>query len=275
MEGRTLDQITPVIDFSTELTGLFDLTGKVAYVPGGYGGIGEAIAWGLATNGAKVVVSGRSGDKAEALAAELAEHGCAAAGVACDVTSVAEINDSVDFVVERFGRIDILANCVGTQIEQPLLEVTEEAYDEVYRVNLKSAMFIGQAAAKRQVEQGQGGKQVHLLSVRSQLGIQNRGYSAYCSTKGGMVMLVKQHAMELAPHGINVNGVAPTFVYTEMIRHVMENDEFRNYLLNRIPLGRIADPKDVTGPALFFCSAAAAFVTGQIMYVDGGITASQ
>jgi NAD(P)-dependent dehydrogenase (short-subunit alcohol dehydrogenase family) len=90
-----------------------------------------------------------------------------------------------------------------------------------------------------------------------------------------MVMLIKQHAMELAPHGITVNGVAPTFVYTEMIRHVMENDEFREGLLNRIPLGRIADPKDIVGPTLFFASPGAGFVTGQNLLVDGGITASQ
>ncbi len=120
-----------------------------------------------------------------------------------------------------------------------------------------------------------GGKQVHLLSVRSQLGLRDRGYSAYCSTKGALVMLVKQHAMELAPHGITVNGVAPTFVYTEMIRHVMENSEFRKTLDERIPLGRIANPKEVAGPVLFFCAPASDFVTGQTLYVDGGITVSQ
>jgi NAD(P)-dependent dehydrogenase (short-subunit alcohol dehydrogenase family) len=166
-------------------------------------------------------------------------------------------------------------NCVGIQREEPLLEVTEAAYDEVYRVNLKAAMFLSQAVAKHQISGGKGGRQVHLLSVRSQLGIRNRGYSAYCSTKGGLVMLIKQHAMELAPHAITVNGVAPTFVYTEMIRHVMENPEFRDKLLERIPLGRIADPRDVVGPALFFMSPGASFVTGQTMYVDGGITSSQ
>ncbi|MBT5308593.1 MAG: SDR family oxidoreductase [Rhodospirillaceae bacterium] len=189
--------------------------------------------------------------------------------------SVGEIKDSVDAVVDQHGKIDILMNCVGIQIEQPLLDVTEEAYDEVIEVNLKASMFLAQAVARRQIEAGNGGKQVHLLSVRAQLGIRKRGYSAYCSSKGGQVMLIKQHAMELAPHNINVNGVAPTFVYTEMIRHVMENDEFRQGLLDRIPLGRIADPKDIVGPAVFFSSPAADFVTAQIMYVDGGITASQ
>jgi len=269
------ERITPDIDFPSELAGLHDLSGRVAYVPGGYGGLGEAIAWGLALNGARVVVSGRSIEKAEALAADLESEGFEAAGLALDATSTAEIRDSVDFVIERFGGLDILINCVGIQREEPLLEVTEEAFDEVYSVNLKAAMFLAQAAARGQTRTRKSGKQVHLLSVRAQLGLRARGYSAYCSTKGGLVMLIKQHALELAPHAINVNGVAPTFVYTEMIRHVMENPEFRAQLLERIPLGRIADPKDVVGPSLFFASPAADFVTGQILYVDGGITASQ
>ncbi len=236
-----MDQITPSIDFVSELASPFGLDGKVAYLPGGYGGLGEAIAWSLVLAGARVVVSGRSEDKAVAL----------------------------------YGGLDILVNCVGIQREEPLLEVTEEAFDEVYEVNLKAAMFLAQDAAKHQVAADRGGKQVHLLSVRAQLGLRNRGYSAYCSTKGALVMLVKQHAMELAPHGITVNGVAPTFVYTEMIRHVMENPEFRKALYDRIPLGRIADPKDVAGPVHFFCAPASDFVTGQTLYVDGGITASQ
>ena len=156
-----------------------------------------------------------------------------------------------------------------------MLEVTEDAFDAVFQVNLKAAMFLAQACARKQVEQGEGGKQVHLLSVRAQLGLKDRGYSAYCSTKGGLAMLVKQHAVELARHRITVNGVAPTFVYTEMIRHVMDNPEFRDHLLERIPLGRIADPKDVVGPVLFFAAPASDFVTGQILYVDGGLTATQ
>jgi gluconate 5-dehydrogenase len=270
-----MERITPQIDFTARLSGLFDLNGKVAYVPGGYGGIGEALAWGLAMHGAKVVVSGRSSDKATKLAADLEAAGHEAQGVAVDVKSVAEIRDSVDFVVETYGRIDILVNSVGIQREQPILEVTEEAYDEVYAVNLKASMFLAQAAARYQIEAGEGGRQIHILSVRSQLGLRGRGYSAYCSTKGGMVMLTKQHAMELAPHQITVNAIAPTFVYTEMIRHVMENDAFRESIVNRIPLGRIADPKDIVGPTLFFVSPAASFVTGQILYLDGGITASQ
>ena len=226
-------------------------------------------------HGASVVVSGRSSERAKTLSNALAEAGYQASGIAVDVKSVAEIQESTDFVVDTYGKIDILVNCVGIQREQPILEVTEEAYDEVVAVNLKAAMFLGQAAARHQVTAGNGGRQIHLLSVRSQLGLRGRGYSAYCSTKGALVMLVKQHAMELAPHNITVNGIAPTFVYTEMIRHVMENASFRNQVESRIPLGRIADPKDIVGPTIFFAGPASAFVTGQILYLDGGITASQ
>lgn len=269
------DIITPSINFATEMSDLFDLKGKVAYLPGGYGGIGECIAWGLALAGASVMIAGRSQEKADKLAADINAAGLSAKGLGVDVKSVAEITESAGAVVDEFGKLDILMNCVGIQREESLLDVTEDAFDEVYQVNLKAAMFLAQAAAKHQIAAGNGGKQIHLLSVRSQFGLRDRGYSAYCSTKGGLVMLIKQHAMELAPHKITVNGVAPTFVYTEMIRHVMENDEFREGLLSRIPLGRIADPKDVAGPAIFFCSPATDFVTGQTLYVDGGITASQ
>ena len=209
------------------------------------------------------------------LAERLREAGHSAEGVAMDAESLTDIHRATDAVVDAFGRLDILVNCVGVQREQALLDVTEDAFDEVYRVNLKAAMFLAQASARRQIAGRRGGRQLHLLSVRSQLGLRKRGYSAYCSTKGGLVLLVRQHALELAPEGITVNGLAPTFVYTDLIRHVMENPTFRQQLIERIPLGRIADPKDVAGPALFFCSPASGFVTGQVLYVDGGITASQ
>jgi NAD(P)-dependent dehydrogenase (short-subunit alcohol dehydrogenase family) len=149
--------ITPKVDFARELAGLFDLRGKAAFVPGGTGGLGEAIAWGLALAGASVVVAGRERAKAERLAGAI-ENGAKAqvAGVPLEVTDLASIEDATAQAHERLGRIDILVNSVGMQIEQPLLEVTEEAYDKVYATNLKSAMFLAQAVAKRQVAAGAG-----------------------------------------------------------------------------------------------------------------------
>lgn len=135
-----MDKITPTIDFKNELAELNDVKGKVAYLPGGYGGIGEAIAWGLALRGARVVVSGRSKQKAETPAAQLTGQGMEAMGLSVDAKSVSEIKDSVEAVVEKFGALDILVNCIGIQREEPLLDVTEEAFDEVYQSNLKSAM---------------------------------------------------------------------------------------------------------------------------------------
>lgn len=270
-----MTNITPKIDFSQALSGLFDLRGKVAYVPGGYGGIGEAIAWALAMAGAQVAVSGRDEGKARQLAAELQAAGHDALGLAMDAHSVEHMQASVDVVAAHFGRLDILINCVGMQREQSLLEVTEEAFDEVLQVNLKSAMFLAQAVARQQIAGGRGGAQVHLLSVRAQLGMRGRGYSAYCSSKGGLAMLIRQHACELAPHGITVNGIAPTVVQTEMARHWLTNPQTHQQVLERIPLGRVADPRDVAGAAVFFAAPAGAFATGQVLYLDGGITASQ
>ena len=255
--------------------GAFDLSGKRAFIPGGYGGIGEAVAQALVEAGATVTVAGRSVAKAEALAKKLAAEGHAAHGVAMDGQKVDSIRAGVDAAAGRMGGLDILVNCIGMNREQRIAEVTEETFDEIYRANLRSAMFLAQAAARHQVAGGRGGKQVHLLSVRSQLGMRGFGYSAYCATKGALVMLVKQHAMELAPHGITVNGVAPTVVLTEAAEKWKSDEKRWQALLARIPLGRVAEASDVANAALFFSSPASDFVTGQTLYVDGGITASQ
>ena len=267
--------ITPKLDPGSAFANLNTLADKVAYVPGGAGGLGEAITWGLAALGARVVVGGMDAAKIDRLVVSLRAAGHDARGVPFDARSVPDIGRSVDAVCDHFGGCDILVNCVGIHREQTILEVTEETYDQVLSVNLKAGMFLGQAVARKQIARGKGGKQVHLLSVRAQLGLRGKGYSAYCSSKGGLLMIVRQHASELAPYGINVNGVAPTFVYTEMIGHVVDDPEFKKNVIGRIPLGRIADPKDVVGPVQFFCVAASDFVTGQVMFVDGGLTACQ
>ena len=254
----------------------FSLAGRVALIPGGYGDIGAAVARRFSAAGASVAIAGRDGAHAERLAAELEGP---ALGLAMDVTDVAQIRAGVQRVAAHFGHLDILVNCVGIQREQRIDEVSEEAFDALLNTNLRGAMFLAQAAARQQVAAVQAGRppgqQVHVLSVRAQLGMRDRGYSAYCATKGGLVMLVKQHAVELCKHGITVNGVAPTVVRGDMGAHWLADPAVRDRLLQRIPLGRVAEPQDVAGPVQFFCSPAAAFVTGQILYVDGGLTATQ
>ena len=154
----------------------------------------------------------------------------------------------VDGVAAHFGRLDILVNCVGVNREQPADEVTEDVFDNVLAVNLKGAMFQAQAAARHMIAQQSGGKQVHIGSVRTQLALRGRGYAAYCAAKGGLGVMCKQLAAEWAPHKINVNIVAPTFVNTEMSAQILTDAVFYNSLVTRIPLGRIAECEDVMRP---------------------------
>jgi NAD(P)-dependent dehydrogenase (short-subunit alcohol dehydrogenase family) len=237
------------------------LDGKVALVTGGYGGIGAAVSRGLAQAGAKVAVCGQAGGDAYA--------------VAFDALSPTETRRMVDDVAGHFGRLDILVNCVGLNREEKAEEVTEDMFDLVVDVNLRSAMFQAQAAARHMIRQGAGGKQVHVGSVRTLLALRGRGYAAYCASKGGLAILCKQLAAEWAPHQINVNVVAPTFVRTEQVAHMLSDQQFYDTLVARIPLGRIAEPEDVWNAVLFFVSPASNFITGQTLYLDGGITATQ
>ena len=266
-------------DYARLLAGQASLRGRTALVAGGYGGIGEAIAWGLALAGARLAVAGRSAAKAEALATSLGDAGHSAIGIAMDAHSTASIRAAVDMAAQHFGSLDILVNCIGIQREERHADVTEAAFDEIVQVNLKAAMFMSQAVARHQIAGAAAGRtgarQLHVLSVRAQLGMRDRGYSAYCATKGALVMLIKQHAVELSAHQITVNGVAPTVVRGEMGAHWLANPVTREHILSRIPLGRVAEPEDVVGATLFFCSPAASFVTGQILTIDGGLTATQ
>ncbi|MBZ0288272.1 MAG: SDR family oxidoreductase [Anaerolineae bacterium] len=257
------------------LNRLFRLDGKVALVPGGYGGIGEAVCRGLAAAGAKVAVAGRSAEKCAALAQALTDEGYDAYAAPFDAGAVAECRRMTDDVAAHFGRIDILVNCIGNNREEKLLDVTEENFDNVYTTNLKSAFFLAQAAARHMINGGQGGKQVHVGSVRTLLGLRGRGYAAYTAAKGGLGTMCKQLAAELAPHKINVNVVAPTFVRTELVASMLADPQFYGALTARIPLGRVAEPDEVMHAVLFFVSPASDFITGQILYLDGGITSTQ
>jgi NAD(P)-dependent dehydrogenase (short-subunit alcohol dehydrogenase family) len=254
---------------------LFRLDGKVALVTGGYGGIGDAVCHALAAAGAKVAISGHNGEKAEAAAKALRDLGHDAYANTFDVVSVAETQRMVDDAAAHFGRLDILVNTVGVQREEKAAEATEENFDYVIDVNLKGTMFQAQAAARHMIRQESGGKQIHFGSVRSQLALRGRGFAAYCAAKGGMGVLCKQLAAEWAPHRINVNMLAPTFVRTQQVARWLEDPVFYQNLVSRIPMGRIAETSDIVGAVLFFVSPASDFITGQTLYLDGGITATQ
>ncbi len=266
--------LTPDLD-KAALDALFDVAGKRVFLPGGYGALGEAIAWGFARRGAHVAIAGPKCSKAEKLADAITNAGGQACGLGLDARDVSAISSVADDAADRMGGIDILVNCVGINQEQKLDEVTPDVFDEVYQTNLRSAMFLGQAVARHQIAAGHGGRQIHLASVRSQLALRDRGYSAYCATKGALVMLVKQHAMELAPHNITVNGVAPTFILSDRIRPHLERETFRDFILERNPLGRIGTPVEVVGQIIALAAPAGSYITGQTIYIDGGVTASQ
>ncbi|OGP87843.1 MAG: hypothetical protein A2157_10540 [Deltaproteobacteria bacterium RBG_16_47_11] len=252
---------------------MFRLDGQVALVAGGYGAIGSEICRGLAQYGAGIAVCGRSSEKAKSLAQELNAGGWRAAGIQGDITRSGDAKRIVQEVIDRFGRIDILINSTGTHVDAPAEELREEEWDRVLGVTLKGAFLIAQAAGKAMIDQNRG-KIITISSVRSLLGIR-RGYVPYCSAKGGVNMLTKQLATEWAKYHINVNAIAPTFIRTASVVQYLNDKQFYEGLVNRIPLGRVGETEDLVGAALFFSSSASDFVTGQILFVDGGLTACQ
>jgi NAD(P)-dependent dehydrogenase (short-subunit alcohol dehydrogenase family) len=259
----------------TDASSLFRLDGKVALVTGGYGGIGAPVCRGLGQMGARIAVTGHNREKAEACAGSLRAAGIDAHAEPFDALSPADCVRMVDEVAAHFGRIDILIDMVGGQREEKAGEVTETNFDEVIGLNLKTAMFQAQAVAKHMIAQGSGGKQLFFGSVRSQLALRGRGFAAYCAAKGGLSVLVRQLAAEWAEHRINVNALAPTFTRTPQVARWLDDPEFYRNLVARIPLGRVAEPEDIVGAVLFFVSPASNFVTGETLYIDGGVTATQ
>ena len=251
----------------------FKLDGQVALVAGGYGGIGAALCLGLAQQGASVAIAGRSAEKSADLAEQLASAGFPSLGLSFDIKEADDISRLVARTVDEYGRLDILVNCVGTHIEKPAEELSAEEWDQVHDTNLRGAFLLSQAAGRQMIAQ-RGGRQIHISSVRSLLGI-NRGFAAYTSSKAGMNLLVKQLATEWAEYGITVNGIAPTFIRTELVRHYLEDEDFYSALVGRIPLTRVGEPFDIVGATVFFASPAADFITGQILFIDGGVTATQ
>lgn len=256
-----------------ELDTLFRLDGKRALLVGGYGGIGEVTTRLLALHGAYVAIAGRSLAKAEALAAELDAGDGRAMGARVDLADRASVESLVDQVVDGLGGLDILVNLAGIDLEAKAEEFEEDDWRNVLDINLSGAFWLSQAAARVMIERGAGGRIVHFSSTRSVAG-GRRGFAAYAASKGGLNTLVKQLATEWGKYGITVNAIGPGFVPTELVQHAVQDDRFTAMMLNRIPFGRFGTPTEMAGAVLFFASPVAGFVTGQILFVDGGVTAS-
>jgi NAD(P)-dependent dehydrogenase (short-subunit alcohol dehydrogenase family) len=257
--------------------GSFSLDGRVALISGGGGAIGSALAAGLAGAGARIAIGEISRERAEAAAEGVRALGADVLAVAADVTDPAEAERIVAETVGRFGRLDIIVNAVGGgagRVIFPAEEYPLKDWDWIFDLNLRSTLVATQAAVKAMIAGGHGGRVVNISSVRANLGI-NSGYSAYVAAKGAISSLTRQWATEWARHGITVNAIAPTFVDTPQVAMLLGDPAFKAGVVGRIPLGRVGETADLVGPVLFFCSDASGFVTGQILGVDGGLTATQ
>ncbi len=256
---------------------MFRLDGRAALVAGGGGAIGSTIARALAGAGASVAIVGRTAERVEVAAAAVRAAGGTSIAVAADITDESESERVVAETVSRFGRLDIIVNAVGGGAGKVLFDAEaypRDAWDWIYELNVRSTLVATQAAARAMIAGGRGGRVLNISSVRATLGI-NAGYSAYVAAKGAINALTRQWATEWAKHGITVNAIAPTFVDTPQVAMLLDDPAFKASIVNRIPLARVGGTDDLAGATLFFCSDASSFVTGQVLGIDGGLTATQ
>lgn len=258
-------------------TDMFKLDGKVAFIPGGSGGIGSALAAGLCEAGAQIAVVDRDGDGLDKTCKRMREAGSQPLPIAADLTKKEDAERAVAETIAHYGRLDIIINAIGGGAGKVLFEAQDypqEEWNWIMDLNLTAMLLPTQAAVSAMIKQGEGGKVINISSVRAQLGI-NAGYSAYVAAKGAVSSLTRQWATEWAKYGINVNAIAPTFVDTPQVAMLLEDPDFKAGVVSRIPIGRVGETKDLLGPVLLFASDASSFVTGQILTIDGGLTATQ
>ncbi|MFJ6544195.1 SDR family oxidoreductase [Streptomyces sp. NPDC091385] len=246
---------------------LFDIGGRTALVTGSSRGIGLALARGLAEAGCTVVLNGRDADRLARAAAELPGDRVHAA--VFDVTDGPSVAAGIADVEERVGPLDIVVNNAGVQLRAPLTEFTDSDWRHVLDTNLTSAFLVGREAARRMTERGHG-KIVNICSLQSE--VVRPGIAPYAAAKGALKMLTKGMCADWAPSGIQVNGLGPGYIETDLTRPLVENPEFSAWVRGRTPAGRWGRTEDLVGGLLFLASPAADFVNGQVLYVDGGMT---
>src|SRR6478672_3584177 len=247
------------------------LKDKVALVTGANSGIGKGIAERFAAEGAHVAVNYRvradNAAKADAIVKSFSTEGMA---VAADVSRRADVERMIAEVVAKFGRLDIVINNAGMEIKKPFLEVSDDEWNKVIAVNLFGSFLVAQTGARQMVKQGQGGKLIFISSVHEDIPFPE--YTAYCASKGGIRMMMRNLAMELAQYKINVNNIAPGAIATPINQAVLDDAEARRNAISEIPWGRFGTPAEVAAVAVFLASADSEYVTGSTYYVDGGLT---
>lgn len=248
----------------------FALTDRIAMVTGANRGIGRGLVDALAAAGATVAVTARRRADAERVVDEVLAAGGAASAHALDVGDVPSIRSAVDDVVQRHGRLDVLVANAGLGANHPALEVTEQDWDDMFDVNAKGLFFTAQAAGRAMSTQGSG-RIIAISSQASLVGI--RDHAVYCATKGAVNQLVRVLALEWGDRGVTVNAVAPTFIYTPGTAERLDDPDYLQAVVDRIPMGHVGAIADVAGAVVYLASDAAAMVTGTILTVDGGWTA--
>lgn len=250
-------------------TALFDLQGKVAMVTGTSRGLGQYLARALARAGADLVLTSRDPATLEAFAEEIRGLGRRAFAVALEVRDAASIKAAVDAATGHYGRLDILANNAGCNARKPALDVTWDDWNLVLETNLRGTFFVAQAAARAMIAQGQG-RIINIGSVTSVFGY--AGLAPYCASRGGTRQLTMSLADEWGAHGITVNCLAPGWFHTAQNDVLYQNAAWVEYIKDRIPLKRPGLPTDLDGAVVFLASDASAYITGQTLLVDGGIS---
>ena len=248
----------------------FRLDGQVALVTGASKGIGWDLAKALADAGASVAVAARDVDALQQLVAEIRTDGGTALVVELDVCNVAQIGEALERVRGHFGSLDVLVNNAGLGANHPAEDVTESDWDDMMDVNLRGLFFACQAAGRIMLAQGSG----RIINMSSQAGVVGiREHAVYCASKGGVNLLTKVLALEWSSRGVTVNAVAPTFIYTPGTAERLDQPEYLEGVLSRLPIGRVGTTTDVAAAVLYLASPAGAMVSGHILVVDGGWTA--
>jgi gluconate 5-dehydrogenase len=247
----------------------FSLAGRVALVTGAYRGLGFAIARGLARAGAAVVLNGRKADALTAAARTLADEGLAVGTSVFDVTDSAAVRASIAAIAAQHHGVDILVNNAGIQRRHPMVDFPESEWDEIIATNLTAPFLVSQAVLPGMIERRRG-KIIHIASLMSELG--RPTVVPYTAAKGGVRQLTRGMAVELAPHNVQVNAIAPGYFATEMNRALLDNAEFDAWVKKRTPAGRWGQPDEIAGLAVFLASSAADYMTGQMLVMDGGMS---